>query len=173
MAKSYTITLKLDGSGTSAGATEAVAGATSSSASARAKASKPPGSGPDATAMLRSSFAKGLVAYHTLKSFAVQQINYTVSTVGLRTGSTEMQQRATFINNVVQKGIGIAEMSVVGAVMGGLPGALAGLVLSTTHTVTSYYQKANTLNLQETLENRSLEMMRIRAGTLGSRSYNQ
>lgn len=170
MAKSYIITLKLDGSGTSAGATEAVAGATSSSASATASA---PSGGADATAMMRSSFAKGMVAYGVIKSFAVQQINYTVSTVGLRTGSTEMQQRATFINNVVQKGVGIAEMTVAGAVMGGLPGALAGLMLSTTHTIIGYAQKQNTLNLQETLENRSLEMMRIRAGTLGSRSYNQ
>lgn len=168
--RNYTITLEIKGL---ADSSSPVAGATTSPSSAVADTAVSTGAG----APSGGKSTKGLTqlaqlttAYHTVKSFALQQINYDVSMVELRTGSRDMQERANFYNSVVQKGLGIAEATAVGFAMGNLPGALAGLMVSTTHTAIGYAQKQNTINLQQTLENRSLEMMRIRAGALGSRS---
>lgn len=175
--RNYTITLKIDGSAGEGGTSTAVAGASTPSSSATASSASVGGGGGGKSGVLSKegakAFMKAMTAYHTVKSFAVQQINYTTSIVELRTGSREMQQRAQFQNQIAQKGVGILEMGVAGALIGGLPGAVLGLTLSTAHTVIGYTQKQNTLELQETLENRSLEMLRIRAGSYGSRSNNQ
>ena len=168
MAESYTITIQLGGS-ESQGATEAVAGVNSPSASASAEASVPSGG----DNVLAKKYLTGMFAYRTLKSFAVQQINYQVSTTALRTGSNELQQRAEFQNQLIQKGVGILESTVIGLKLGSLPGALLGLSLSTAHTLIGYEQNQNTLNMQKVLENRSLELTRIRAGAQGSRSVAQ
>lgn len=168
MAESYTITIQLGGA-ESQGATEAVAGVNSPSASASAEASVPSGG----DNVLAKKYLTGMFAYRTLKSFAVQQINYQVSTTALRTGSNELQQRAEFQNQLIQKGVGILESTVIGLKLGSLPGALLGLSLSTAHTLIGYEQNQNTLNMQKVLENRSLELTRIRAGAQGSRSNNQ
>lgn len=168
MAESYTITIQLGGS-ESQGATEAVAGVNSPSASASAEASVPSGG----DNVLAKKYLTGMFAYRTLKSFAVQQINYQVSTTALRTGSNELQQRAEFQNQLIQKGVGILESTVIGLKLSSLPGALLGLSLSTAHTLIGYEQNQNTLNMQKVLENRSLELTRIRAGAQGSRSVAQ
>ena len=168
-AREYSITIHIDGEVASTGTSEAVAGASTPSSTATAKASATKG----ATTTSPAGIMKAMTAYHTLKAFAVQEINYQVSTVELRTGSKDLQEKANFTNQIIQKGISILETTAVGAVMGGLPGALAGLALSTAHTAIGYAQRQSTLNLQESLENRSIEMMRIRAGSLGSRSNSQ
>ena len=165
----YTITLEIKGL---ADSSSPVAGATTSPSSAVADTAISTGAGAPSGEKSTKNLTK-LTAYHTLKSFALQQINYEVSIVELRTGSRDMQERANFYNSIVQKGLGIVEATAVGFKMGNLPGALAGLMLSTAHTAIGYAQKQNTINLQQTLENRSLEMMRIRAGALGSRSNTQ
>lgn len=169
MAKSYKITIQLGGA-ESQGATEAVAGVNSPSASASAEASVPPSGGDN---VLSKKYLTGMFAYRTIKSFVVQQINYQVSTTALRTGSNELQQRAEFQNQLIQKGVGILESTVIGLKLGSLPGALIGLSLSTAHTLIGYGQNQNTLNMQKVLENRSLELTRIRAGAQNSRSNNQ
>lgn len=112
-------------------------------------------------------------AYHTVKSFAVQQINHEVSLVELRTGSKDAQDHASFYNNLVQTGLGIAESVAVGAYVGSLPGAIAGLLLSTGHKVLSYANANETLQIQRQIENRSLHAQYIRAGAQGSRSERQ
>lgn len=163
MAKSYKLIIEL-GSGNSQGATEAVAGVNAPSASASADSSN---------SVFDKKYLTGMFAYHTIKSFAVQQINYQVSTTALRTGSNELQQRASFYNQLAQKGVGVLESTIIGFKMGRLPGALLGLSLSTAHTLIGYEQNQNTINMQKVLENRSLELTRIRAGAQGSRSNNQ
>lgn len=115
------------------------------------------------------AYAKGLVAYHTVKSFATQVVNHEVSMVQLRTGSNELQERANFINQTVQKGIGILEGGIAGAMVGGLPGFLIGTTLSLMHSVIGYGQAVNRLNTENTLENQSIVMNIVRAGARGSR----
>lgn len=115
------------------------------------------------------TFAKGLVAYHTLKSYTDQIVSHHVSTVELRTGSRELQERANFMLDITQKSIGIAESVLSGAMVGGIGGAAVGLLIGFAHTAISYQQKQQTLDLQETLENQTLRMNYIRAGAGGSR----
>jgi hypothetical protein len=115
------------------------------------------------------TFAKGMAAYHTVKSFATQVVNHEVSMVQLRTGSNELQERANFINQTVQKGIGILEGGIAGAMVGGLPGFLIGTTLSLMHSVIGYGQAVNRLNTERTLENQSIMMNFVRAGAKGSR----
>ena len=110
-----------------------------------------------------------MVAYHAVKSFADQIVNHRISTIELRTGSKELQERANFINNTVQKGLGVAESMFMGAAVGGLPGAIIGTVVGLAHTAISYTQAQNTINMQRTLENVSINMNTIRAGAGSSR----
>ena len=116
------------------------------------------------------NFAKGMVAYRTVKSFATQMINHEVSMVELRTGSNELQQRANFINEMHQKGVGILETTVTGALVGGLPGALVGLTLSTAHTLIGYSQNQQRLNEERAIENETIRRNIVRAGASNSRA---
>lgn len=169
--KSYEITIKLDNSGGGRGAHEAISGTTAPSPSATAssgQASQGGGGGGSLKTALGAVFS-----YATVKSFATQQINYSVSLTGLRTGSNELQQKASFYNQIIQKGVGAAETVAAGAAAGGWVGAVIGLGVSTAHTLIGFSQAQNTINLNRTLENRSLEMTRIRAGAQGSRSVSQ
>ena len=118
-------------------------------------------------------FGTAMVAYGKVKSFATQIINHEVSIVELRTGSRELQERANFTNQMVQTGVGILEGAVSGALVGGLPGFIAGTLLSVTHTVIGYTQKQDTLNAQRNLETASIAMNNIRAGANGSRRGQQ
>lgn len=115
------------------------------------------------------AFGKAMVAYSTVKSFATQVINHEVSMVQLRTGSNELQQRANFANQMIQKGVGILEGGVAGALVGGLPGFIVGTGLSLLHTMISYGQKQQELDTQRTVENQSIQMNYVRAGASGSR----
>ena len=116
-----------------------------------------------------AAFAVGFAAYKTVKSFATQVINYKVSTVSLRTGSNELQQRADFINEVAQKGLGILETTTAGALVGGLPGALVGLAIGSLHTAVGFIQNQDKINLQYELEQETIQRNIIRAGARGSR----
>ena len=89
--------------------------------------------------------------------------------VQLRTGSNELQERATFINNMHQQGLGVLEGMVTGAMVGGLPGAIIGTTLSLMHTMIGYGQAQNRINTERTLENVGIGMNYIRAGANGSR----
>ena len=117
----------------------------------------------------KKAFAKGLVAYGVVKSFATQIINHEVSMVQLRTGSNELQERANFINQTAQKAVGILEGGIAGAMVGGLPGFIAGLALSTTHSLLSYQQNVQRLDTEQAVESVGLGMNFIRAGAGGSR----
>ena len=115
-------------------------------------------------------FAAGMVAYRQVKSFATQILNHKVSTVQLRRGSNELQERANFMNQLAQKGVGVLEGALTGAMIGGGIGAIVGVTLSVAHTAIGVAQAQQTLELQNTLENVGLNMNYIRAGASGSRS---
>lgn len=168
--REYKITVKIDDNSSSGGANEGVAGSKRKSAT---KSAEDASTGGALTKNQAKTFGQAMVAYNLVKSFALQQINYRVSTVELRTGSNEMSARASFQNELAQKGLGILEMTASGALVGGLAGALVGLGISTAHTAVSYIQKENTIQLKRNLENETLTMLRMRAGASGSRSANQ
>ena len=114
-----------------------------------------------------------VISYRTVKSFATQIVNHHVSTVELRTGSREQQERANFTYQLAQSGMGLLEGAIGGAMVGGLPGFIIGTVLSVAHTAIGYAQRQDTLNMQRDLENQSIGMNYIRAGANGSRRGQQ
>ena len=114
-------------------------------------------------------FAKGMVAYGMTKSFATQIINHEVSMVEMRTGSKELQQRASFNMQVAQQGLGIAESMATGALVGGLPGAIVGTIIGFARTAINYNQNVNRINTARAVENVGLGMNYVRAGANGSR----
>lgn len=110
------------------------------------------------------AFGAGMVVYHQVKSFATQIASHEVSIISLKTGQNELQQRAQFNYDVGMKVLNAGESILVGAAVGGLPGAVAGLALSLTHTIVDITQKAQDLNLRKDLEAVQIRASLIRAG---------
>lgn len=156
--REYVITLK---NNTGTGKKSPISGSANSSATEKGKGLL--------TKEGAKAFGKTMVAYGTVKTFATQVINHEVSMVELRTGSNELQGRANFTNSLIQKSVGIGESVLAGAMVGGLPGALVGLTLSTAHTIMGYAQNQDRINTQKAVENVSLQMNITRAGVNGSR----
>ncbi|MCH5165649.1 MAG: hypothetical protein J1G01_04540 [Clostridiales bacterium] len=109
--------------------------------------------------------AKGLVAYnHYIKPFVSQMVNHHVSTVALRTGAEEHEERLSFAVSAVQKVGGLVSSVAMGAIIGNLPGAIIGGVLSIATTAMEYSNKQRQLDMQRTVENIGLRYMNARAG---------
>ena len=115
---------------------------------------------------------KKVIGYQRIKSVATNAIGYQVSTVQLRTGSTEAQQRASFAYSVGMQAFNIGESIAVGAMTGGWIGAAIGAVLSVADTAMSYAYKQNTINIQKQLENTTQDITAQRATFSGSRYQN-
>lgn len=111
---------------------------------------------------------KDLAGYFAFKRivspFVRMGIEYGISTVNVRTGRAEAQQRMQFAYSVGRQVVGIGENIAIGALVGGLPGAIIGAVMSTVTTVAGYAINQSKIDLQSNLENISLGLMNIRAG---------
>nr|DAR84809.1 MAG TPA: hypothetical protein [Caudoviricetes sp.] len=119
----------------------------------------------------------GYFAYKRyISPFVKQAISYGISTVSVRTGRTEHQQRLQLAYDVIGKVSGMAENIWLGfALSGGNPvGALVGAAVSTLNTIVGYAQSSNTLDINRNAENISIGLMNVRAAgnvaaTSGSR----
>ncbi len=114
-----------------------------------------------------------LVAYRKAKPFFAQVINNEVQRVSLRTGSNRVQEKASFINSVVGQTVGFVESVAFGAYAGGLVGALVGAGLSVAHTLITYSNNQQNIDLQQSIERVSIQQNYIRAGAQGSRARNE
>lgn len=105
--------------------------------------------------------------------FIKQAIDYGISTISIKTGANEEQARTQFAYDVGQRAVGFLENIAVGAAVGGVWGAVAGAVTSIATTAVGIGFAQQKINLNEGLENISLNLMNIRAGggvtTNGSR----
>ncbi|MDE7406481.1 MAG: hypothetical protein K2M89_06385 [Clostridiales bacterium] len=135
---------------------------------------------------LRQGAAKGLVAVnHYIKPFVDQMATQYVTTVQLRTGSQELEERMSFKMNVTQKVVSFGSSMLTGALMGSaggpvgaVVGAVAGAVMRLATMAVDYSNKQEKLNLQRSVENVGLRYMNARAGGSvasfsGSRLKNQ
>lgn len=113
--------------------------------------------------------AMGLVSYATLAATADKLISYELSQVELRTGAREYEQKLQFGYSVAKKSVGALTSIGLGAAVGGLPGAVVGLVASGVNMAIDFMQKQNTIKTKENLEDVSIGMANIRAGTAGRR----
>lgn len=110
------------------------------------------------------------VAYRQVKSFASQMIGNEVGKVGLKTASNRLQEKANFAHQVTSTTWNIAEGIGAGALVGGGIGAVVGAVTSIAHTLVTFSNNQSIININKSIENQSINMNYIRAGTQGSRS---
>lgn len=113
----------------------------------------------------KPEWVKGLVAYNQyLKPFVSQVASHEVSTVSLRTGSDELQQKVEFARDIATAGLGIVENIAVGAAIGNLPGALIGAFMGLATTAVGYMNRRKTIGYNQALEDISIDFMNTRAG---------
>ena len=120
--------------------------------------------------------AKKLMAYTGIKQIADSYISFEVSNVNLKTGASEFQQRLQFVYNEGSQAASSVGAVAMGFIMGGPAGAgiaAAGVGLSYLMKFIGWQQNSVRLDLEQNLENVSIGMANIRAGTAGRRSPNQ
>ncbi len=103
-----------------------------------------------------------------------QAVEYGISTVSIRTGRREEQQRQQFVYDTARRIYGLGESVAIGAAVGGLPGALVSVALTLANSALSIAYAQKRINLAENLDNVTLGMLNVRAGgavatTSGSR----
>lgn len=119
------------------------------------------------------AMAEAMVAYRQIKPFITSAISHEVSLVELRTGSKELQEKANFINHAIQQGTSMLENIALGALVGGGAGAALAASMSVIQSIVGFAKNQQTLNIQQSVENRSLDMQIVRAGAGRSRSSNE
>lgn len=177
MSNTYTLIIKNTGKKAVAQDVGGVGGISGNAASAEQSAGGATSeSGVDAGKILSKVFG-----YKQVKAVASSAVAYRISTVQLRTGSSEAQQRAQFAYSIGQQSLGILEGAYIGAlkgsiVGGGLMGAVVGAMFGTTSAVMStfieYNMYAKTLDLEYQIEKNSQNLSAQRATVSGSRYQN-
>lgn len=133
-------------------------------------------SGGDATAKGIQSAAKKIVSYAALKATAEQVISGNFSMVELSTGAAEYEQRLQTGYNIGKQIWNSVEAVAIGGKVGGLPGAAVaavGVAVSWARKGISAEFSNLRLRKEKNLENISIGLMNIRAGTAGRRSRDQ
>ncbi|AWW06103.1 MAG: hypothetical protein [Caudoviricetes sp.] len=119
--------------------------------------------------------ARNLVSFAAVKSTADNIISYKISQVSLETGANEYEQRLATVHSIVSQSIGAGVTLAMGAATGpvGFTIAAIGVVSSAISKLVSINQKEEALRTQQGLEDVSISMQSIRAGTAGRRGVNQ
>ncbi len=98
---------------------------------------------------------------------------YKQSTVELRTGSSELQQKVDLQTRGINAGLSVLGSAAAGLAVGGLAGAAIGAGLSVFSQTISFMQSTSqaqrTIDLKQTIENETIRMQMVRAGSRGSR----
>lgn len=134
----------------------------------------------------RRGAASALVAVNTyIKPFVDQMATQYVSTVALKTGAQEQEERMSYTMNVAQKVYSFGSSLATGALMGSaggpigaIAGAIIGGVMSLATMAVDYSNKQEKLDLQHSVESIGLRYLNNRAGGSvasfsGSRLKNQ
>lgn len=133
-------------------------------------------SGGDGGAEKIANKLKSMVSFAAIKSTADQLINYRISTISLRTGATEYEERASARYSAVSQAVGAGMALIAGGLVAGPAGvavAALGIAANGISKAIVIAQRSNTLALQESVENVSIGMQNVRAGTVGRRGNNQ
>ena len=111
----------------------------------------------------------GALLYRTGKALVRSQIGHEISTISLRTGQTELQQRYEFANRIAESVFDVGESIAIGAAVGSGWGAVIGAVIGIGSKLVGLAHKQDTYNLNQQLEQETLWRNNIRAGVAGSR----
>lgn len=113
------------------------------------------------------------VSFATMAATADRIVSTAISEVSMRTGANEYEQRLDATYSAGKSIIGAGAALAIGAATGTLPVVALGMVMSSINKALSISQKATQLNMAHSLEDISINMQNIRAGTSGRRSNNQ
>lgn len=111
----------------------------------------------------------GALLYRTGKALVRSQIGHEISTISLRTGQTELQQRYEFANRIAESVFDVGESIAIGAAVGSGWGAVIGAVIGIGSKLVGLAHKQDTYNLNQQLEQETLRRNNLRAGAMGSR----
>ncbi|MDR3318395.1 MAG: hypothetical protein LBS99_03075 [Clostridiales bacterium] len=113
----------------------------------------------------RVAAAKALMAYNRFGKPYIQQIvSHDINMTSLQTGAEELQQREQHIYSLASQAFDMGESIAVGALTGGVWGAVAGALLNVAGTVFTHIQKVQTVNTEKTLESLGMRLTDERAG---------
>lgn len=158
MANPYTITIKLPSSTDES----AMAGSSTKKSNSPSESQQNANSVADA--------AQKVVTYAAVMHTAEKLVSYEISQVNLKTGASEYQQRLESSYSALKQ----FAMPIVGAaVTGNIPFAFVASIWAGVNGLISIAQKTDELNTRRDLENMSIGMQIVRAGTNNSRSGNQ
>lgn len=118
---------------------------------------------------LNKGTIKKIASYGAIKSFALPIISHEISLVSLKTGSQRAQEEANVKYNQLTKLAGAIETGVLGAQVGGLPGLIVAEAVYIGREFTGIMMRQREIDLQRSVENQSIAMRSVRAGTGGSR----
>ena len=107
--------------------------------------------------------------YRTGKALVRSQIGHEISTISLRTGQTELQQRYEFANQIAESVFDVGESIAIGASVGSGWGAVIGAVIGIGSKLVGLAHKQDTYNLNTQLEQETIRRNNTRAGVAGSR----
>lgn len=143
--------------------------------SAETGTNSPSGGSSDASLSARDvvNGAKKVMAMTGIRQIADSVISYNISTVSMRTGESEYQQKLQFAYSEGMQLASSAGAIAMGAVMGGPAGAAVaavGVGLSYVMKAIGWAQNANTIQIAENQEDISIQMQTVRAGALGRRN---
>lgn len=117
--------------------------------------------------------AKNVVSFATVAATADRIVSTTISEVSMKTGANEFEQRLDMAYSAGKSIIGAGAALAIGAATGTLPIVALGMVMSSVNKALSISQRATQLNVAKSLEDISIDMQNIRAGTSGRRGNNQ
>lgn len=154
---------------------ESAEGSPVATSSADSGTASPSGGSSDAALSAQSvvSGAKKVLAFTGIKQIADSAISYGISTISMRTGASEYQQRVQFAYNEGMQALSSVSAIGMGAVIGGPAGAAVaavGVGISYLMKMIGWAQNENTLQIEENQEDISIRMQTIRAGALGRRN---
>ena len=140
-----------------------------------APSAAPVSSGGDARATAQQVVrgAKTILAATGIRAIADNLISYHISTVSLRTGATEYQQKLQFWYSAGMSAASSAAAIGTGFLMGGPVGAgiaAAGVALSYAMKGLNYWENANTIDINDRREEIGIQMQIVRAGAMGRRN---
>lgn len=107
---------------------------------------------------------KGYATLNYAERVADKVISTTLSTIDLRTGHSQLQERMQFAYGIAKQGFDtVVNMAMAGSMFGAV-GVGLGAVVGITDTLIDIAQKQQIINANRSVENTSIYLNRIRAG---------
>ena len=112
----------------------------------------------------------GIAAYGIAKNMAFKMIDAEVNRVQLKTGSTQLQEKANWYTSLAKRGFTLIESIATGAVFGGGAGAIVGAGVNIAMQAIDIGNTLTNNRIEQGVENVSIQLNNIRIGSNGARN---